>query len=118
MWARYASVLLGLWLLAAPYLLGYTGIAAANDQIVGPIAASVSTIALWEATRSWRWINLPLGCWLILGWSLLGVEQGVAIANDMLAGVVLALLVGVRGPVRHRFGGGWAAVLRKPDRPI
>jgi hypothetical protein len=51
MWAQCLNAMLGIWLMAAPTILGYGGPARTNHQIVGPLAVSCAVIALWEVTR-------------------------------------------------------------------
>jgi len=111
MWAQILNVLLGLWLMAAPAVLGYAGPAAVNDYIVGPLAASFATVALWEATRPLRWANLALGLWLLIAPWVLGYGW-TALANSTLVGVLLMAFSFVSGQLQHRFGGGWASLWR------
>ena len=66
MWPRIVNIALGLWLMVAPSVLDYGDPAAANDRIVGPIAAALAVIAVWEATRPLRWVNVVLGLWLVI----------------------------------------------------
>lgn len=117
MWARLANTAAGLWLMAAPAVLGYGGPAATNDRIVGPLAATFAVIAIWEVTRGLRWINLALGLWLLAAPWLLGGYPADATANSMAAGALLAVLSLVRGELRKTYGGGWPAVWRSRSRP-
>nr|WP_236612898.1 SPW repeat protein [Cesiribacter andamanensis] len=95
----------------SPALLGYLGQTAAdNDNIVGPIIASVAFTALFEATRGLRWGNLPLGAWLLLAPWVLGYDSTAAIVNNMLVGACVAALSLVGGRVEQQFGGGWSAL--------
>jgi hypothetical protein len=50
MWAQLINALLGMWLMAAPAVLGYIGPARTNDRIIGPLAAGAALIAIWETT--------------------------------------------------------------------
>ena len=111
MWARIASALLGVWLMAAPAALGYAGPARTNDRIAGPAAATVAIIAIWEVTRPVRWANLLIGGWLAIAPVVLGY-QSVAAVNSVAVGLLLAALTLVRGRLRQRFGGGWSALTR------
>jgi hypothetical protein len=110
MWAQALSVALGIWLMAAPAVLGYNGLPADNDHVIGPLAASFACIAIWEATRGARWVNVPLGAWLLIAPWFLGHGQA-ALLNSLIAGVLLIGLGFVRGTSRERLGGGWAALL-------
>jgi hypothetical protein len=77
---------------------------------VGPIAASFAVIAWWQATRPTRWVNLPLGLWLLTAPWVLGYAATAPTVNSMAVGALLAALSLVKGTVDARFGGGWRAV--------
>jgi hypothetical protein len=109
--AQLLSTLVGVWLMAAPGALGYGGAARTNDHIVGPIIATFACVAIWEATRSARWVNVPLGVWLIIAPVLLGYG-GAAMWNSLLCGFAVVVLSCVRGRIKHRFGGGWKMLWR------
>ena len=110
MWPRLVDTLVGLWLMAAPAVLGYAGAARANDRIVGPLVASIAVIAIWEVTRPLRWTNVALGAWLLAAPWLFGAGPA-PLLNDMTAGLLLIAMALKRGPSRTRVGGGWSAVL-------
>jgi hypothetical protein len=107
--------MLGVWLMAAPQVLGYSGPAADNDHIVGPLVVSSAVIAMWEVTRPLRRVNTALGAWLLLAPWLLGYESAAALVNSLVAGGLLMAFSLVRGPRRHRIGGGWSALWRPPE---
>lgn len=111
MWARVLSTLLGLWLMAAPAVLGYGDPARTVDRILGPIAASLAVIAMGEATRPVRHVNLVIGLLLLIAPWVLGYAT-VPTLNSMLAGAAMLGLSRVRGRVKERFDGGWRSVWR------
>lgn len=111
MWAQSFSMLLGLWLMAAPYVLGYEEPASHSDHVIGPIIASVAAIAMWEVTRGMRWLNLLLALWLIVAPWAFGFEQA-ALINSTFVGLAVAGLSFVGGTVSERFGGGWNMLWR------
>jgi hypothetical protein len=98
--------------MASPGVMGYEGAARINDLVVGPIAASLACVALWQVTRSVRWANVVLGAWLVLSPVILG-HPPVAVVNSCLSGLALGGLSFVQGKLPHRIGGGWGALLRK-----
>ena len=110
MWPRIVNAALGLWLMAAPALLDYGGAARTNDRIVGPVAASFAVIAIWEVTRPLRWANVALGVWLLVAPWLPGYDP-VPLLNSLAVGACLITFGWIRGPIRHRLGGGWSALL-------
>jgi hypothetical protein len=111
--AHVLNTVLGIWLIAAPSVLGYADPARTNDHIFGPIAASLACIAVWEATRPLRWGNLLIGAWLLVAPFVLGYEQ-TALVHSLLVGAAMAGLALVRGRQRHRFDGGWSSLWRNP----
>ena len=118
MCARLVSAVLGLWLMAAPAMLGYSGAAATSDRIVGPLVASIAVIAVWEVARGLRWIGLIAVGWLLFAPWMLGYEL-VAAVHSLLVGIALGVLTVMGGRRGQRFGGGWRAVFSRPvDRPL
>lgn len=110
MWAQIINAALGIWLMAAPGILHYGTPAAANDRIIGPVAATFAIIAWWEVTRGARWANLPLGLWLVAAPWWLGYAEGVATANNLTVGVLLLGFSFVKGKIQKQYGGGWSAL--------
>ena len=106
MWARLLNAALGIWLMAAPAVLGYGAPAQTADRIVGPVAASFAIIAISEVTRALRHVNLLLGAWLLLAPWLIGYAV-VPTVNSLLVGAAMIALSRVRGPGQEEFGGGW-----------
>lgn len=109
MWARILTALLGVWLMAAPAVLGYGGAAAVSDRIAGPLAASFAFVAIWQVVRPLRWVDAPVGLWIALSPLLLGFG-GAAAVNAIIVGVVVLALAFVRGRVTEQFGGGWKSL--------
>ncbi|MGZ8383271.1 MAG: SPW repeat domain-containing protein [Nitrospira sp.] len=66
MWPQSILILIGVWLMASPDVMGYGGSARANNQIVGVWMATFGMIAMSECTRAMRWVNLVLGTWLVM----------------------------------------------------
>lgn len=108
-WAQVLSALLGIWLMAAPAVLGYSGTPADAHRILGPVAASFAIVAVWEHMRPLRWVEVPLGGLLILLPFVLDVGLAAA-ANSVVVGALLAALAFVRGGVEEAYGGGWRPI--------
>jgi hypothetical protein len=108
--ARFISCLIGLWLMAAPALLGYQGPAIVNDRICGPLIVSFAIIAMWEVTRSLRWINVVFGFWLMLAPLVLHYVTWRSAFNNLLCSLVLLVCALVPGRRTHRFAGGWTSL--------
>lgn len=115
---HYAQLLvsiLGIWLMAAPDVLGYGGALADSNRIVGPLLVTTGGIAIWEVTRKARLAALPLACWLLASPWIFGAPTEAIISN-MATGIAAGLLSLVHGHVPDKFGGGWVAIW-SPESP-
>jgi len=112
---QIANALLGLWLMAAPAVLGYGGPARTNDRIVGPLAVSFAVVAFWGITRSVGRVCLLLGLWLLIAPWLL--EYGTVETLDSIGvGGLMILFSALPGNVdRKEYGGGWRSLSGRPD---
>ena len=117
MWAQAIAALLGAWITAAPDVLGYEGPLRTSDHVVGPTIASFGCVAVWGVTRSLRWVNLPLGLWVVAAAFVLGDGNALVVANDAAAGLLVAGLSTRRGSLRHPIGGGWRTALPARGAP-
>lgn len=108
------NALLGVWLMAAPAALGYSGAPRINDLIVGPIAASLATIAIWDVCRSLGKANMALGAWLLLAPWVLSYDALQATLNSSAAGILLAVSALLSGGPTGRYGGGWSFPWKQP----
>lgn len=99
MWARWLNVLFGIWLMAAPWVLGYTSNAARQSSFwTGLAVALVALVAMrYDATR---FLNALLGVWLIVVPFILGYATRTAEVNSILFGVLVLLVSLV--PTSHR----------------
>ena len=111
MWARIVNAALGIWLMAAPAVLGYTGAPEVSDRIAGPVIATFAIVAIAEATRPLRWMNAFAGLWLLLAPWMFGFPTDASY-NSIFVGAVVIILSFVKGKVESEFGGGWARVWR------
>lgn len=112
MWARIATTLLGIWLMAAPEVLGFGKSSSDNAHIVGPLIATFSIISLSECTRNVQLFNLPFAVWLLLAPWILQYDNNTALLNDYAVGILVILLSFVKMKRQNRFGGGWPAIWR------
>lgn len=110
MWAQILNTLLGIWLMAAPEILRYNGVAADNDHVIGPIVTSFAIIALSGCTRGVAKYNIPFGAWLLVAPWVLGYENQTAIINDICVGLLVTPLSLFKRKTPHQYGGGWAAL--------
>lgn len=96
---NWIVVILGIWEGLAPFILGYSDIAAAvwNAIIVG---LALIVFAAWSAitdnpstARALDWIDTAIGVWLILAPFILGYSViTVALWNAIIVGAIVAVL--------------------------
>lgn len=89
------NFLFGLWLILAPFVLGYqTSAARANDIIVGIAIAIMGGIRFFSIRREvWlSWINAVLGFWLFVAPFALSYVSSSARANDIIVGLIILAL--------------------------
>jgi SPW repeat len=111
-WISGINVVAGLWLIIAPFVLGYDEIRAAlwNDVLVGIIVAAFAMARVAGPLQhpGLSWINALLGLWLIVAPFLLAyggpleaeapaVEGAIGAAeaamwNDIIVGVIILVL--------------------------
>ena len=109
MWTRAEVAALGVWLMAAPAVLGYAGAAATSDRIAGPVVATVALIAMSPVMRGLRNVNTVVGAWIAVAPLVLD-HDGVGIVNAVLTGVLIVALSRVGGAYGDRFAGGWSSL--------
>ena len=112
MWAQIVMTILGIWLMAAPGVLGFGKNISDNAHIVGPLIATFSIIAIWECTRNVRLFNLPLAVWLLAAPLVLGYDNDTALMNDYAVAIAIIFLLLVKPSREHKFGGGWPSIWR------
>ena len=113
MWAQAVVTVLGIWLLAAPDVLNYSGPARLNNQIIGAWIATFGLIAMSESVRAVRWVNVGLGLWLVIAPS----PGNILISSSGRASlsVLRSWRWHARGHISERFGGGWTALWRPAE---
>jgi len=87
MWARLLNIVLGIWLVFAPLVLGYDAPAARSNDIIVVLFLSMFALTAIGASRT-RYLNAVLGLWLIVAPFFLGYGSEVApVLNNILVGV-------------------------------
>lgn len=91
--ASWVVVVVGIWEILAPFVLGYSGstVPTINAVVVGLIAVILAMIralgAYWAAWMSW--VTCALGFWLIIAPFLLGYGSPARV-NDIIIGTLMA----------------------------
>lgn len=110
-WQDPVNLVLGLWMIISPWVLGYQTQAAAqsNAIIVGvPIAILAAiefvNVAAWE-----EWLNFLLGIWLVISpWAVGFSGVAAATSNAVIIGVVVAVLAIWALGTDRDIGGWWS----------
>ena len=109
-WTLLLSAALGVWLMAAPGVLGVTGAAADSNYLAGALVVTWAVIGFGEVTRPVRLLNIPIGLWIAISpWVLTGVPP-VSRWADAIVGLLIVALSVRRGRVEEQFG-GWNRLL-------
>ena len=110
-WNLTLLCLIGVWLMCTRLIYGTAGAMANSDHLMGALLLTVSVLAMAEVARPLRWLNIPIGLWLLAApWILAGSGLGAAIGS-MIAGLVIVAASLPKGPIRHRYA-GWSELLR------
>ncbi len=92
-WQDWANLVLGVWLILSPWLLGFSGTPAAmwNAVLVGVVVGLMALMHLRGGPMWEEWVSVVLGVWLLLSPWILGFS---GMGNAMWNAVIVGLLVG------------------------
>jgi DNA ligase D-like protein (predicted polymerase) len=77
------SAALGVWLMAAPGVLGMDGAVADSDHLAGALVVTWSVIAFGEVARPVRLLNTPTGIWIAVApWLVVERQPGPCNSNS------------------------------------
>lgn len=100
------STAVGTWLMFSRVTVGNSGSMADSDHLIGALVVTFSIIAFSEVGRSVRWLNVPLGLWLLVApWLLDGAGSALAVWNGVLSGLLLVALALPKGAIRESYAG-------------
>ena len=89
-WRDFANIILGLWLLSAPFTFGYRSAAMTwSDIISGAIIAFLGVMTLWPRFDLARWGICFTGIWLLFAPLVFWAPNPAAYANDTLVGALV-----------------------------
>lgn len=104
------TFLAGLWLVLAPFALGYDTAPQArwNDVVIGGVIAVLAVVRAFAPMRvAWfSIVNVALGVWLMLGPFALGYERPEAtpqaVVNDVVVGAVVIVMASLSAASTYR----------------
>ncbi len=109
-WQDPVNLILGLWMIISPWVLGYESEAAAtsNAVILGIVIAVLAALELFTVTAWEEWGNFVLGLWLVISPWVLGFRSvSSAMSNDVVIGIVVAVLAIWALGTDKDIGGWW-----------
>ena len=104
-WPLLGSALVGIWVMAAPWVFGTAGSAFRFESIFGALAVVIAFVAWAEVTRAARILNVLIGLAIAVAIWIFPDVSLAARLNSLVAGVLLIALSVPRGPIRDRYGG-------------
>ena len=110
-WQDPVNLVLGLWMVASPWVLKYATETSPtwNAVILGLLIGAIALFALLEVMAWQEWANLALGVWLAISPWLLGFGGLFAATwNAVIAGAVVALLALWALGTDKDIGGWWS----------
>ena len=103
-----ANLVLGVILLASPWIFGFpSGAASQNAVVFGIVIAAISIAALAAFTVWEEWLNLIVGVWVLVSPWVLGFAGTAATQVHIVIGGIVALLAALeiwllyQRPPRH-----------------
>jgi hypothetical protein len=107
--ASGGNLILGLWLIVAPFVLTFTGSSARGDDIIlGIVIAVIAACRVFGAYRSpWlSWANALLGIWVIISPWILGFSgKAQPTWNNVIVGIAITILAVWSAVASHGFMG-------------
>lgn len=105
-WSLWLSTIIGTWLMFAPasFGIGIEQPAADSDHLVGAMIIVIAIISLAEVARPARFLNVPMGLWLMAApWFLSGATRASQ-WNSAAMGLAIVLLSLPLGKLRDHYG--------------
>jgi uncharacterized membrane protein len=99
-----ASAGLGIWLMAAPAVLGTDGLLANSHHVAGALVVTWAVMAFGEIARPVRFLNMLMGLWVAMAPWLISGASGAIRWTDALVGTLLIVLSLPRGRIDEKFG--------------
>lgn len=105
-WALLASCAIGVWLTFTRLTFGSSGTMTNSDHMMGLLVVTFSIIAFAEVARSVRFLNVPVGLWLIIApWLVNGSASPLASWSSVIVGLLIIGLAMPRGSIKNSYGG-------------
>ena len=90
-----ANLILGLFLLLSPWIVGYSGPPVQNALISGLVIGGLSVAALAAFAQWEEWLNLLLALWVLVSPWVLGFQGTTAATVHIAVGILVAALAAI-----------------------
>jgi hypothetical protein len=93
-WEDWMGVALGAWMLASPWVLGYSDVTAAvmNALVVGVILVLEEFMEVGVHENTEEWFDLISGAWLVVSPVVLGFQASLAASANAIAVGALTII--------------------------
>lgn len=90
--SSWVNILLGIWVIISPFILGFHSSSAVWSNAVAGVLVGVLALLRWSMHQpGWSWLNLILGVWLVISPFVLFLS-GAAMWNNVILGIIVAAL--------------------------
>lgn len=103
-WNLLLITIIGIWVMAAPGVFGYSGTIADSNHVAGALVVTFGVIAMSEVARPVRYVHILLGLWLIAAPFIFSPPGNLAMWNGIIAGILLIPLSLPKGKVEDQRG--------------
>lgn len=103
-WNLFLITGIGIWTMASPDVLGYSGTLADSSHIVGALVVTFGVIAMSEVARPLRYIHILFGLWLIAAPFIFSQDGNTVMWNGIICGAALILLSFPKGRIEDKRG--------------
>ena len=105
-WSQIPLLVLGLWLITSPFILGYRSLPLTWSDVISGILVIVFGVIAFRTGRVWAaWANTGVGLWLAFAPLAFWAKDAAVYANDTLVGalvivfaVIIPMMMTMPGP--------------------
>jgi hypothetical protein len=88
--SSWVNIVLGIWVIISPFILGVHASSAVWSNVVAGALVGILAIIRWSMHQTgWSWLNLILGAWLVISPFVLFLSGG-AMWNNVILGIIIA----------------------------
>ena len=91
-WSQIPLIVLGLWLIASPFTLGYQSVLLSWNDVISGLLVIVLAVVAFRTGRAWAaWANTFVGLWLVFAPLVFWAPDAASYANDTLVGMLITV---------------------------